>query len=65
MALCAAKVQQRVREPGRFGGSAPGGMIYRLLADEGSLLFPDDYFADLHKTSSLGRPTVRPARWPP
>lgn len=37
------------------------GSIYRLLADEGARIFPDDYFADLYATSARGRPTV-PAR---
>jgi Transposase DDE domain/Transposase domain (DUF772) len=37
------------------------GSIYRLLADEGDRLFPTGYFADLHKRSAKGRPTV-PAR---
>jgi hypothetical protein len=35
--------------------------IYRLLADHGDVLFPDDYFADLYRVSTKGRPTV-PAR---
>ena len=37
------------------------GSIYRLLAEHGAALFGDEYFADLFKRSSLGRPTV-PAR---
>jgi hypothetical protein len=37
------------------------GSIYRLLADEGARIFPDDYFADLYSASARGRPTV-PAR---
>ena len=37
------------------------GSIYRLLADEGHRLFPDDYFADLFVTTPRGRPTI-PAR---
>ena len=37
------------------------GSIYRLLADHGDALFSDEYFADLFKRSTLGRPTV-PAR---
>ena len=37
------------------------GSIYRLLAEQGAALFGDEYFADLFKRSTLGRPTV-PAR---
>jgi len=37
------------------------GSIYRLLADEGHRLFPDDYFADLFVATPRGRPTI-PAR---
>ena len=37
------------------------GSIYRLLAEHGDALFGDEYFADLFKRSTLGRPTV-PAR---
>lgn len=43
------------------GDQLPEGSIYRLLAEHGGALFGDDYFADLFKRSSLGRPTV-PAR---
>ena len=39
----------------------PAGSVYRLLAEQGAALFGDEYFADLFKRSSLGRPTV-PAR---
>jgi hypothetical protein len=35
--------------------------VYRLLADHGDRIFPDDYFADCYKTSRRGRPTI-PAR---
>ena len=35
--------------------------IYLLLADHGGVILGDDYFADLYKSSRLGRPTV-PAR---
>lgn len=35
--------------------------MYRLLADHGDRIFPDDYFADLYTGSKRGRPTV-PAR---
>ena len=37
------------------------GSIFRLLAEHGAALFGDEYFADLFKRSTLGRPTV-PAR---
>ena len=39
----------------------PEGSIYRLLAEHGGALFGDEYFADLFKRSTRGRPTV-PAR---
>jgi hypothetical protein len=58
----------RENRQGRFddvmmllGDQLPGGSIYRLLAEHGAALFGDDYFADLFKTSTRGRPTV-PAR---
>ena len=35
--------------------------MYRLLAEHGGALFGDEYFVDLFKRSTLGRPTV-PAR---
>jgi hypothetical protein len=37
------------------------GSIYRLLAEHGAALFGDEYFTDLFKRSTVGRPTV-PAR---
>jgi hypothetical protein len=43
------------------GDQLPEGSIYRLLAEHGAALFGDEYFADLFKRSTLGRPTV-PAR---
>lgn len=62
MALGTAEVQERFENPREIlGDRLREGSIYRLLADEGLRLFPDDYFADLHKASALGRPTV-PAR---
>jgi len=58
----------RENRQGRFddvmllvGDQLPEGSVYRLLAEHGVGLFGDDYFADLFKRSSLGRPTV-PAR---
>ncbi|HJV08351.1 MAG TPA: IS1182 family transposase [Acidimicrobiales bacterium] len=56
------QAQERFENPREIlGDRLREGSIYRLLADEGQRLFPDDYFADLHKASVLGRPTV-PAR---
>lgn len=40
------------------GDRLEGNSIYRLLADHGGRLFPDDYFADLFTDSRRGRPTV-------
>ena len=60
MALGVAPVQQRFDNPRALLGDRLKG-IYRLLADEGHRLFPDDYFADLYTSSRRGRPTV-PAR---
>lgn len=58
----------RENRQGRFddvmllvGDQLPRGSIYRLLAGHGAALFGDEYFADLFKRSTLGRPTV-PAR---
>ena len=54
MALGTATIQPPFENPRE-------GSIYRLLADEGHKLFPDDYFADLYADSVRGRPTI-PAR---
>ena len=43
------------------GDQLPEGSVYRLLAEHGGALFGDEYFVDLFKRSTLGRPTV-PAR---
>ena len=43
------------------GDQLPIGSIYLLLAEHGGVLFGEEYFADLFKRSTLGRPTV-PAR---
>ena len=58
----------RENRQGRFddvlllvGDQLPAGSIYRLLTEHGAALFGDDYFVDLFKRSTLGRPTV-PAR---
>ena len=62
MALGSAKVQQRFENPREIlGDRLKEGSLYRLLADHGQAMFPDDYFADLYSDSAKGRPTV-PAR---
>ncbi len=62
MALGVAQAQARFESPRELlGDRLRAGSIYRLLADEGARIFPDDYFADLYTTSARGRPTV-PAR---
>lgn len=44
-----------------LGEALEEGSVYRLLAEHGHRLFPDDYFADLFVDTRRGRPTV-PAR---
>lgn len=62
MALGVAQVQDRFDNPRQIlGDRLREGSIYKLLADEGERLFPDDYFADLYADSVRGRPTI-PAR---
>jgi hypothetical protein len=62
MALGLAQPQARFESPRELlGERLRQGSIYRLLADEGARIFPDDYFADLYGASARGRPTV-PAR---
>jgi IS5 family transposase len=62
MALGVAQVQPRFENPREIlGDRLREGSIYKLLADEGHRLFPDDYFADLYADSVRGRPTI-PAR---
>jgi len=62
MALGLAQPQDRFDSPRELlGDRLREGSNYRLLADEGALIFPDDYFADLYSPSARGRPTV-PAR---
>jgi len=62
MALGSAKVQQRFDNPREIlGDRLQEGSIYRLLADHGQAMFPDDYFADCYTDSAKGRPTI-PAR---
>ena len=60
MALGSAPVEARFESPGLLLGDRLRG-VYRLLAEHGDRLFPDDYFADLYSRSRLGRPTI-PAR---
>ncbi len=62
MALGRAQVQQGFQDPREIlGDRLREGSLYRLLADHGPVMFPDDYFADLYTESVRGRPTV-PAR---
>jgi hypothetical protein len=62
VALGQAVMQARFEDPREvLGDRLAEGSIYRLLADEGYRLFPDDYFADLYVDSVRGRPTI-PAR---
>ena len=62
MALGTTSLQPRFENPREIlGDRLREGSIYRLLADEGDRLFPNDYFADLYIRSVRGRPTV-PAR---
>lgn len=59
MALGVAVAQQRFENPREIlGDRLREGSVFRLLADFGDRLFPDDYFADLYSVSSRGRPTV-------
>lgn len=59
MALGSARVQQRFDNPrGILGDRLREGSIYRLLADHGHVMFPDDYFADCYSDSRKGRPTI-------
>ena len=59
MALGRSQVQQGFDDPRvLLGDRLREGSIYRLLADHGHQMFPDDYFADLYAASVRGRPTV-------
>jgi len=60
MALGTAVVEQRFENPRELLGDRLKG-VYRLLAEHGEQIFPDDYFADCYKDSKRGRPTI-PAR---
>ncbi len=55
-----ASVMQRFETPRELVGERLKG-VYRLLADQSEVIFPDDYFADCYKDSNRGRPTI-PAR---
>jgi hypothetical protein len=62
MALGKAQIQLGFQDPREIlGDRLRDGSLYRLLADHGPVMFPDDYFADLYTGSARGRPTV-PAR---
>jgi len=62
MALGRSQVQQGFDDPRvLLGDRLREGSLYRLLADHGQVMFPDEYFADLYTESERGRPTV-PAR---
>jgi hypothetical protein len=60
MALGVLSPQARFEGPAGLLGERLRG-IYRFLADYGGVLFPEDYPADLYKTSRFGQPTG-PAR---
>jgi hypothetical protein len=62
MALGSSPVQPRFENPREvLGDRLREGSLYRLLADHGHEMFPDDYFADCYTDSVKGRPTI-PAR---
>jgi IS5 family transposase len=62
MALGRAQNQRGFQDPRDvLGDRLREGSLYRLLADHGQVMFPDDYFADLYTASVKGQPTV-PAR---
>jgi hypothetical protein len=62
MALGSSDKQRRFDDPiAVLGDRLRDGSIYKLLAEHGHEMFPDDYFADCYLNSPLGRPTV-PAR---
>jgi hypothetical protein len=60
MALGKSRRDEQFLSPRAVLGDRLDG-IYWLLADHGDVLFGEDYFADLYRVSTKGRPTV-PAR---
>jgi transposase len=59
MALGSQQTQPRFENPREIlGDRLKEGSLYRLLADHGHEMFPDDYFADLYSASAKGRPTI-------
>jgi hypothetical protein len=59
MALGRSNAQPRFENPREIlGERLKEGSLYRLLADHGHEMFPDDYFADLYAESVRGRPTI-------
>ena len=59
MALGSQQTQPRFENPREIlGDRLKEGSLYRLLADHGHTMFPDDYFADLYSGSAKGRPTI-------
>src|SRR5579863_4451887 len=59
MALGSQQIQPRFENPREvLGDRLKEGSLYRLLADHGHEMFPDDYFADLYSDSAKGRPTI-------
>lgn len=62
MALGKSDTQRRFDDPvAVLGDRLKDRSIYKLLAEHGHELFPDDYFADCYSGARDGRPTV-PAR---
>jgi len=62
MALGKSDTQRRFDDPvAVLGDRLKDRSIYKLLAENGHELFPDDYFADCYSGARDGRPTV-PAR---
>ena len=62
MGLGKSATQRRFEDPlAVLGDRLKDGSIYKLLAENGHELFPDDYFADCYSAARDGRPTV-PAR---
>ena len=61
MALGRAQVQQGLDDPRvLLGDRLREGSLYRLLADHGQGMFPDEYFADLYAESARGGRRCRP-----